>query len=85
MRSTVSKDGRIKLPKRIQDHLGLAPGMRIAFDITPSGTVFIRRANQQPDRLPIVDRFRALRGTASSGMSTDEVMRLTRGSFDLPD
>jgi antitoxin PrlF len=66
--------GQVTIPKRLRDHLGLKPGSDIDFELAEDGRVFLRTYPQTPER-----RFARLRGTAKPGMTTDELMALTRG------
>lgn len=70
----ITAKGQVTIPKRLRDYLGVAPGSEIDFELTEDGRVFLR-AGDQPPR----DRFARLRGSAKLGMTTDELMALTRG------
>jgi antitoxin PrlF len=71
----VTSDGRVTIPKPIRDRLGIAPGDAVAFELMPDGRVVLVNAG----RTRPVSRFEALRGRAGPGLSTDEIMVLTRG------
>ena len=73
MRETITSEGQVTLPKAVRDRLGLAAGDAVTFEWTPDGRVTMARA----ERLP--GRFAALRGTADAGLTTDEIMALSRG------
>jgi AbrB family looped-hinge helix DNA binding protein len=64
----------VTIPKRLRDHLGLKPGSDIDFELAEDGRVFLKTRLEAPE-----GRFARLRGSAKLGMSTDELMRLTRG------
>jgi len=66
--------GQVTLPKRLRDHLGLKPGSDVEFELAEDGRVFLKAHNQPPE-----SRFARLRGSAKLGMTTDEIMALTRG------
>lgn len=76
MPTTVTSKGQVTIPKPVRDYLGLGPGSRVSFARTPSGGVELRAE-------PAVDKpnvLSALRGHAGrGGLSTDEIMALTRG------
>ena len=73
MRETITSEGRITLPKAVRDRLGLVAGDAVVFEWAADGRVVMVRA----ERLP--GRFAALRGSADAGLTTDEIMALSRG------
>lgn len=76
MATTMTSKGQVTIPKRVRDTLGLKPGSKVEFDIAPDGWIIIRGAND--DRPPENPLARFV-GIAGPGMTTDEVMALTRG------
>ena len=72
--SKMTAKGQVTLPKRLRDHLGLKPGSDVDFELAGDGRVFLKTRNQAPE-----SRFARLRGSAKLGMTTDEIMALTRG------
>jgi antitoxin PrlF len=66
--------GQVTIPKRLRDHLGLKPGSYIDFELAEDGRVFLKTHPEAPE-----SRFARLRGSAKPGMTTDELMTLTRG------
>jgi antitoxin PrlF len=66
--------GQVTIPKRLRDHLGLKPGSYIEFEVAEDGRVFLKSGPEAPE-----SRFARLRGSAKLGMTTDELMALTRG------
>jgi antitoxin PrlF len=66
--------GQVTIPKRLRDYLGLKPGSDVDFEIAEDGRVFLKSHHEVPE-----SRFARLRGSAKPGMSTDELMALTRG------
>jgi antitoxin PrlF len=70
----VTSKGQITIPKRLRDHLGLKPGSNVDFELSQDGRVFLTTHQKTPE-----NRFAHLRGSAKLGMSTDELMALTRG------
>jgi antitoxin PrlF len=75
MSTTVTAKGQVTIPKPVRDLLGLAPGSRVDFRRAADGSVVLVRAD---DTRP-ASRFAKLRGHAGKGLSTDEIMALTRG------
>lgn len=76
MATTVTSKGQVTIPKPVRDLLGLAAGSAVEFRLTPEGQVLLARADAAPRPR---SRFARLRGAAGPGMSTDEIMALTRG------
>lgn len=76
MATTVTSKGQVTIPKRVRDMLGIVPGSAVNFEVTFDGHVVVSKADDL-SRPP--SRFARLRGTADAGMSTDEIMALTRG------
>ena len=73
----VTVKGQVTIPKPIRDRLGLRPGDRVAFEVGLDGAVLLRKAVVGPD--PSADRFARLMGCATAGLTTDEIMAMTRG------
>jgi AbrB family looped-hinge helix DNA binding protein len=74
---TVTTKGQVTIPKAIRDRLGLKPGSRVVFSLDGEG-----RAVLEAEGVPkasLSARIDRLRGSASPGLSTDEIMALTRG------
>lgn len=72
----VTVKGQVTIPKPIRDRLGLSPGSRVDFEVAADGQVLLRKAEAPP---ATSDRFRGLLGRATAGLSTDEIMAMTRG------
>ena len=70
----ITTKGQVTIPKRLRDHLGLKPGSSVEFELAADGRVFLTTRQRAPE-----SKFARLRGSARSGMTTDEVMALTRG------
>ncbi|HYZ31395.1 MAG TPA: AbrB/MazE/SpoVT family DNA-binding domain-containing protein [Crenalkalicoccus sp.] len=74
----VTVKGQVTIPKAIRDRLGLVPGSEVEFAIEPDGRVLLRKAG--PTEPSSRSRFaEARRAPGWNGMTTDEIMRLTRG------
>ena len=76
MTTSMTSKGQVTVPKAVREALGLGPGSAVAFDMDAEGRVVVSKAGTAR---PARSRFARLRGTAGDGMSTDEVMALTRG------
>lgn len=75
MTTTVTSKGQVTIPKPVRDRLGLQPGSAVDFELAPDGrVVLIKVGGERPK-----NRFEALRGSATAGLSTEEIMALTRG------
>lgn len=75
MAATMTVKGQVTVPKQVRDYLGVGPGSAVEFRRNEKGEIVIEAANEQKP----VSRFEAFRGHAGPGMSTDELMELTRG------
>jgi antitoxin PrlF len=76
MPATVTSKGQVTIPKAIRDRLGIKAGSKVAFRVDSDGRAFIQAEDAPP---PPPSRFERLRGTATTRLSTDEIMALTRG------
>jgi AbrB family looped-hinge helix DNA binding protein len=75
MQTHVTTKGQVTIPKPIRDRLGVVPGDAVAFELAPDGRiVLVKAGGARP-----VSRFETLRGRAGPGLSTDQIMALTRG------
>lgn len=75
MPTTVTTKGQVTIPKPVRDRLGIVAGSAVEFELAADGRVVLVKV--EPDRP--VSRFARLRGAAGRGLSTDEIMALTRG------
>ena len=73
--STVTVKGQVTIPKAIREHLGIEPGSHVRFRRAGDGSIVLEPAAERP----APSRFERLRGHAGKGMTTDEIMALTRG------
>lgn len=79
MATTVTTKGQVTIPKAVRDLLGIAPGSSVTFDVAEDGRVVLRKEGGRAAASRPPSRFARLRGSASAGLSTDEIMVLTRG------
>jgi antitoxin PrlF len=75
VRTKVTSKGRITIPKPVRDLLGIGSGDSVEFRTVGAGCVIIEKTGTP--RPP--SRFAELVGVAGPGLSTDEIMALTRG------
>jgi AbrB family looped-hinge helix DNA binding protein len=75
----ITSKGQITIPQEIRERLGLLPYTEVEWEME-GDVALLRKANSAGGAGP---RGRAtlaaLRGAARGGMSTDEIMALTRG------
>lgn len=75
MPTTVTYKGQVTIPKPVRDLLGLRPGSRVSFQRTADGRVVL----VAEDGTAPASAMSRLRGHAGKGLSTDEIMAMTRG------
>ena len=72
----IAGKGQVTIPRRLRLKFGLLPNTEVVFQ-EAADCVAIRP--KMSKRAQIEERIRRVRGVADGGLSTDEVMRLTRG------
>lgn len=72
----ITSKGQVTIPQEIRERLGLLPDTEVEF-VVKGNAVQIVKARQPTSRGARV--VNTLRGTATTRMSTDEIMKLTRG------
>jgi antitoxin PrlF len=75
MATAVTSKGQVTIPKPVRDRLGIQPGNAVDFRFEADGRVVLVKV----DGARPASRFERLRGRAGEGLSTDEIMALTRG------
>jgi AbrB family looped-hinge helix DNA binding protein len=75
MTATVTSKGQVTIPKRVREFLGIGPGSVIDFERGKDGRVVLIKVEKKARP----SRFARLRGHAGKGLSTDEIMLMTRG------
>ena len=75
MATTVTSKGQVTVPKRVREQLGIVPGSRVEFELAEDGRIVLTKVGQPKP----ASKFEGLRGIAGPGLSTDEIMALTRG------
>jgi antitoxin PrlF len=76
MAVTVTRNGQVTIPKPVRDRFGIKPGSKLDFEIGDDGRAYLRTVGK---RRVQPSRFELMRGTATSGLTTEEIMALTRG------
>jgi AbrB family looped-hinge helix DNA binding protein len=77
--TTVTSKGQVTIPKPVRDLLGITPGSAVAFEMNADGRIEVRKAAGKGASKRPASRFERLRGSAGKGLSTDQIMALTRG------
>ncbi|HWO47556.1 MAG TPA: AbrB/MazE/SpoVT family DNA-binding domain-containing protein [Solirubrobacterales bacterium] len=74
----ITSKGQVTIPKGIRDEFGLLPGTEVQF-VVEGGQVKVRKLEGDRTRgREIVERLKNASG-GDINMSTEEIMRLTRG------
>ena len=72
----VTSKGQVTIPIELRKKLGIGPETKVAFDLVGQ-TIRIRKLPPAKGRgEALIDR---LRGKATRGLTTDEILALTRG------
>ena len=72
----ITSKGQVTIPQHIRERYGLLPHTEVEF-VEDAGTVMICKA--EGGNAQAREWVRRYRGSLKSGMTTDELMRLTRG------
>lgn len=76
----ITEKGQVTIPQKIREHYGFLPHTEVEF-VESKGRVYLRLSNTQKQKISRGKAIVAhLRGKASVKMTTDEIMRLTRGN-----
>lgn len=80
----VTEKGQVTIPKDIRDRLRIEAGSEVEFIERADGAVELVRTSDDSMREQALHRsldewFRQIEGTGDSGLSSDEIMSLTRG------
>jgi AbrB family looped-hinge helix DNA binding protein len=74
----ITSKGQVTIPVEIRERLGLLPNSEVEFEVE-GNAVRIRKVRGRQQRGRGRSIVEHLRGKATSGMTTDEIMALTRG------
>jgi AbrB family looped-hinge helix DNA binding protein len=72
----ITSKGQVTIPQDIRERFGLLPHTEVEF-VTDGDVVVIRKA--ETGNALAREWISTYRGSADAGMTTDEIMRLTRG------
>jgi AbrB family looped-hinge helix DNA binding protein len=72
----ITSKGQVTIPQEIREELGLLPFSEVEFEVD-GDAVRIRKARRTGKRGDAL--IALMRGTATTRMRTDEIMKLTRG------
>lgn len=77
----LTSKGQVTIPKVWRDKLGLRAGDRVTFAANDSGELKLKLALSDENEFELV--LKSLRGTATAGLTTDEIMEMSRGEVYL--
>jgi AbrB family looped-hinge helix DNA binding protein len=72
----MTSKGQVTIPLKLRERYGLRPESEVVFEACEDG-VMIRPADSPSDRLR--RWLESVRGVATAGRGTSEIMRMTRG------
>lgn len=80
----MTSKGQVTIPRQIRDYLGLKPGVDVEFQYAEDGRVVIlpgegAQSRAKLERQRLEEALAALRGADKFDMTTEELMRMTRG------
>jgi antitoxin PrlF len=75
MTTTITQKGQVTVPKAIRDRMRLEPGAKVEFVLNERGEVVLKRVDAKKPRA----KFSWAKGVAGPGLTTAEIMKLTRG------
>ena len=70
----ITSKGQVTLPKAVRERLGVRPGEEVRFRLNDRGEVVIEKGPGT-----VVARTSRWRGFFGPGLSTDEILAMTRG------
>ena len=75
----ITTKGQVTIPQDVREFAGFQPGTEVEFVIGDDGVVRVLPAAKGPRETRLADALGALRGSADTRLSTDEIMAMTRG------
>ena len=69
----VTSEGQVTIPNKVREVLGITPETEVDF-VEENGKFYLVKKQEST----LTGRFSKLRGIATTGLSTDEIMNLTR-------
>lgn len=73
----VTTKGQVTIPKKIREKLNITPLSQVRFVEGEDDRIYIEKVKSDENK---ESRFSKLRGAATVKMTTEEIMKLTRGS-----
>ena len=70
----VTEKGQVTIPQSIRNALGIVPGSEVLFELQGDHAVVKRTVRPEV----VAERLERYAGSADAGMSTDEILALTR-------
>ncbi len=71
----ITSKGQVTIPQGIRERLGLLPETEVEFVVKGSTVQIVKKRSGSRG----AELIRRMRGTATTKMTTDEIMKLTRG------
>ena len=77
----ITSKGQVTIPKAIREQCGLLPHTEVEFIVSGSSVRIVKASEPKKETRGerMVRLLREARGTGTSGLTTDEIMELTRG------
>jgi AbrB family looped-hinge helix DNA binding protein len=72
----ITSKGQVTIPQEIREAAGFLPGTDVEFTLGDDGVV---RLTHPAGTSPVATAIARLRGRAQAGLTTEEIMALTRG------
>jgi antitoxin PrlF len=72
----LTQKGQVTIPKSLRDQYGLQQGTEVEFESAEGGVLIRPASRTRAERMAA--GIASVRGTADSGMTTKEIMHLTR-------
>jgi AbrB family looped-hinge helix DNA binding protein len=76
----ITSKGQVTIPQEVRNRLGLLPHTEVEFEVSGDHARIRKARRTEGSGVRGQKALKALRGSADTRMSTDEIMALTRGS-----
>jgi len=73
----LTSKGQVTIPRALREQFGLNPNTEVTFEAAAEGVLIKAAAAERRKKMEAW--LHRVRGSATGGMSTDELMQLTRG------
>ena len=77
----ITTKGQVTIPQEIRNRLGLLPHTQVEFELAGDHARIRKVKNASGESARATLALEALRGSADTRMSTDEIMAMTRGEI----